>query len=151
MAAKSKPEKTQWWHQGLRFECQGSGKCCVSRDSYGYVYLTKEDRIRMAKALKMSTRNFTHQYCTKEDGVYHLIDGQDGKCLFLKDKRCQVYEGRPTQCRTWPFWPEVMDSKIWQKEVASFCPGVGQGHPWPKQKIEDMLKEQQSSEENYGS
>ena len=28
---------------GIRFECQGSGKCCVSRDSYGFVYLSNID------------------------------------------------------------------------------------------------------------
>ena len=31
------------YQNGIRFQCQGSGKCCVSRESYGYVYLSKKD------------------------------------------------------------------------------------------------------------
>lgn len=136
----------KWWHDGVRFKCQGSGKCCVSRGEYGYVYMTKEDRIRMAKALGMTTSAFTRQYCQKQDGIYHLIDGPDGMCSFLDDHKCSIYEGRPTQCRTWPFWPEVMNAKVWQEEVATFCPGVGKGRIWQKDEIASLLKEQDDSE-----
>jgi uncharacterized protein len=93
---------------------------------YGYVYLTKEDRIRLAHAKGLSTVAFTKKYCAQTDGVYHLKDGDGGQCIFLNEKRCGVYQGRPTQCRTWPFWPEVMSAKIWNKEVAAFCPRSGQ-------------------------
>ena len=138
-----------WWKKGIQFECQGSGKCCVSRDDYGYVYMTKQDRIRMAKSLGLTTTQFTKQYCEKEDGIYHLIDGNDGYCQFLKNNQCSVYEGRPTQCRTWPFWPEVMNPKTWNKEVKSFCPGVGKGRVWNEEEIREQLAEQIHSEENY--
>lgn len=138
-----------WWDKGIRFECQGSGQCCVTRDGYGYVYMTKEDRIRMAKALKMPTSQFTREYCVKEDGIHHLIDGEEGRCQFLEGHKCGIYEGRPTQCRTWPFWPEVMNAKVWKKEVADYCPGVGKGKLWTKEEIMQQLKLQEESEENY--
>ena len=28
---------------GIKFQCQGSSNCCVSRGMYGYVYLSKKD------------------------------------------------------------------------------------------------------------
>ena len=108
--------------------------------------MTKEDRIRMAQSLNMSTSAFTKKYCEKEDGLYHLIDGEEGRCFFLDGKKCGVYLGRPTQCRTWPFWPEVMNAKVWKKEVAQFCPGVGKGRLWKKEEIEEQLKIQEDSE-----
>ncbi len=145
----STEKEAPWWAKGIRFECQGSGRCCVSRNGYGYVYLTKEDRIRMAEALNLSTTQFTKQYCQKEDGIYHLVDGKKGECFFLDGKKCGIYEGRPTQCRTWPFWPEVMDAKVWNEEVASFCPGVGKGKLWKQKEISDILEHQEESEENY--
>ena len=111
--------------------------------------MTKEDRIRMAKVLGLSTREFTREYCMKEDGLFHLIDGTKGRCYFLEEKKCGVYEGRPTQCRTWPFWPEVMNAKTWKKEVSDYCPGVGKGKTWSKEEIEEQLKIQEDSEENY--
>ncbi|MEM7645550.1 MAG: YkgJ family cysteine cluster protein, partial [Pseudomonadota bacterium] len=123
----SSSKNNPWWKDGIQFECQGSGKCCVSHGEYGFVYMSKEDRIRMAKSLKMTTSAFTRQYCVKDEGVYRLIDGEEGRCQFLEGKRCGVYEGRPTQCRTWPFWPEVRDAKVWHNAVESFCAGGGEG------------------------
>lgn len=100
----------------------------------------------MAKALQLTTSEFTRQYCKKTDGYFHLIDGENGECMFLKQKRCQIYEGRPTQCRTWPFWPEVMDAKTWNQDVAKFCPGVGKGHLWTAQEIQQEIDAQLASE-----
>ena len=36
------------YKNGIRFECQGSGKCCVSRDAYGFVYLSNIDLKRFS-------------------------------------------------------------------------------------------------------
>ncbi|MCM2281187.1 MAG: YkgJ family cysteine cluster protein [Bdellovibrionaceae bacterium] len=141
-------EKTsEWWAQGVRFECQGSGQCCVSHGEFGFVWMTLEDRRRMAAALKMTTSAFTRKYCLMTDGLYRLKDGANEACVFLKEKRCTAYKGRPTQCRTWPFWPEVMNAKTWKTEVARFCPGVGRGRVHSAQEIEAALAEQRRSEE----
>ncbi|MCE3009792.1 MAG: YkgJ family cysteine cluster protein [Proteobacteria bacterium] len=137
-----------WWKEGVRFECQGSGKCCTSHGEYGFVFLTLDDRRIMAKHLGISTSVFTRKYCENKNGVFHLIeDPKNTDCMFLKDKKCSIYEARPTQCRTWPFWPEVMNAKTWKKEVMSFCPGVGKGPLIPAEKIKKTLKEQQRSED----
>jgi len=137
---------TAFWKQGIQFECQGSGKCCVSREGYGYVYVTKDDRRRFAKHLKMPTASFTKKYCVKSEGLFHLVEGSDGNCVFLNHKRCTVYEGRPTQCRTWPFWPETLNAKSWSKEVASFCPGVGKGKVWSAEEISEQLEMQKKAD-----
>lgn len=138
---KGAKDNNSWWADGVRFQCQGSGKCCVSHGEFGYVYLTLEDRRRMAKVLGMSTSAFTRVHCLMTDGVYHLKD-DGGDCRFLKNKRCTVYEGRPVQCRTWPFWPEVMSAKAWAKEVQNFCPGVGKGRVVRATEIRSTLDEQ---------
>jgi Fe-S-cluster containining protein len=127
--------KTPFWENGIRFECQGTGRCCTSRGSYGYVYLSIEDRRRFAKFFKMATQAFTRKYCAKHDGHFHL-KYEDRECQFLvKGKSCSVYEARPNQCRTWPFWPENMNPRAWTKEVVAFCPGVGKGRLYTKEEI----------------
>jgi uncharacterized protein len=130
-----------WWADGVQFQCQGSGKCCVSHGEFGFVYLTLADRRRMAKVLGMSTSAFTRKHCQMTDGVFHLRE-TGPECRFLEKKRCSVYEGRPEQCRTWPFWPEVMNAKSWAKEVKGFCPGVGKGKVISGEKIEAILETQ---------
>jgi Fe-S-cluster containining protein len=138
-----------WWKEGIRFECQGSGNCCSSRGEYGFVFLTLEDRRRIAKHLGISTTQFTKTYCQKYHGAYHLIE-ESGRvdCLFLKGKSCSIYQARPTQCRTWPFWPEVMSAKAWKKEVVSFCPGVGKGNIVSAKDIQKNLDQQKLAEKN---
>jgi hypothetical protein len=113
--------------------------------------MTLEDRRRMAAVLGMPTRDFTRKFCVQEDGIWKLKDEPGGDCTFLKNKRCSVYEGRPTQCRTWPFWPEAMNAKTWTNEIASFCPGVGKGKVWSAEEVEIQLKDQQQSQNRYGS
>lgn len=144
----SKADSKEWWDNGIRFACQGSGNCCVSRGEYGFVYMTATDRKRMAAVLGLTTAAFTRKYCAKTDGVFHLEDGDGPDCIFLKDKKCSIYEGRPEQCRTWPFWPEVMSAKSWKKEVAAFCPGVGKGRIHSAEEIRAALERQVKSEED---
>jgi Fe-S-cluster containining protein len=137
----------EWWREGIRFSCQGSGKCCTSHGEYGFVFLNLEDRKRMANVLGLSTQLFTKKYCDKTDGVWHLKERKDQPdCMFLEGKRCGVYEGRPSQCRSWPFWPEVMNAKSWKKDVVSFCPGINKGRLYSGEEIEKILISQ--SQEN---
>ena len=36
-------------NNGIKFSCQSSGNCCVSRGNHGYVYLSKDDLNKLAK------------------------------------------------------------------------------------------------------
>ena len=146
-------KKRSWYNEGLRFKCQGSGKCCVSRGEYGYVYLTLEDRRRLASHLSISTTAFTRRFCAKSGDTYYLKNTEDSlECPYLSDNRCSVYEARPTQCRTWPFWPETLTPKKWKSEVVSFCPGANKGKVFSAQEIDKILLEQKKAErEIFGS
>jgi uncharacterized protein len=132
-------KKNHFYKEGIRFECQGEGKCCISRGRYGYVYLSFNDRRRLAKHCGMSTAEFTERFTDKVDGLYELrYTGKD--CPFIQDNRCAVYEARPSQCRTWPFWPENMNEIVWEQEVASWCPGVGKGRLYSSEEISEILE-----------
>lgn len=152
MTDDAKPATEKFYQNGLRFECQGSGKCCTSHGEYGYVFLTLEDRKRFAKHLNMRVGEFTKKYCAQTGTVWHLKeDPKRPDCMFLENKRCSVYEGRPSQCRTWPFWPDVMNAKSWKTDVASFCPGVGKGKLWSADEIEKIMNEELASEKRMGT
>lgn len=122
----------------------------MSRGSYGFVYLSPEDRARMAKVLGLSEEQFVTQHCTRTEGLLHL-NAPDKDCQFLEGKRCGVYEGRPAQCRTWPFWPENMNSRTWNKEVAPFCAGVGKGPLQSADTIQETLDRYKKSEDGLYS
>ena len=125
----------------IKFECQGSSNCCVSRGSYGFVYVSKKDIKRLSKYTNLYIKDFIHLYCDKTDGFIHFKEKlKNGNCQFLKNKRCDVYKARPTQCRTWPFWKENMNTKTWNNEIANFCPGVGKGEIIEQNNINKSLE-----------
>ena len=75
------------YKNGIRFECKGSGKCCVSRDSYGFVYLSKIDLQRFSKYFKLSLNAFKKKYCQITDGFIHLAEKKRIKrelCFFKR-------------------------------------------------------------------
>ena len=75
----------------------------------------------------------------RQDGWW--LDLSDGPCPFLRSDRCSIHQVKPRQCRTYPFWPEIVESeRSWQKE-SRVCPGIGRGPVWPADKVNALLKE----------
>jgi Fe-S-cluster containining protein len=52
---------------------------------------------------------------------------RDKQCPFLLAGGCGIHPAKPTQCRTFPFWPELVESRAAWKRTARFCPGIGKG------------------------
>lgn len=119
-------ETTPWYAEGLRFECRGCGHCC--RGPGGYVWVDADEIRALAAALGMELDAFGKKYLRRTNRGYALIDSAVGDCILLGgDGRCSVYEARPLQCRTYPWWPEVVASRRQWEEEKDNCPGVGCG------------------------
>lgn len=128
-----------FYSKGIRFECRGCGACCVARERHTYVYLSFGDRKRLAGHLDITTAEFTKKYTEAADGFVYLRD-PDKDCPFLRDNRCIAHSARPWQCRTWPFWPENMHPKAWERDVANFCPGVNKGRLYTAEEIDEIME-----------
>ena len=104
------PDKTKWYQGGLAFECRACGRCCSGPDE-GYVWLTSEEIATISAHLGMTEKAFKARYCYRVGPRYSLIEQEPSKdCVFLEPrngagKGCRIYQVRPMQCRTWPFWP----------------------------------------------
>lgn len=132
----------KFYANGLRFQCTGCGECCRARHGKpSWVYVTIDERRRLAKHLKLSTSAFTRRYCEKPHGFYHLKH-PTSDCMFLDGARCTVYAARPGQCRTFPFWRENMGSQEWAK-TARECEGIGRGRRWTREEIEARLRDEE--------
>jgi hypothetical protein len=133
---------TEFYARGLRFQCTGCGDCCRARlGKPSWVYVTIDERRRLARHLKLSTSAFTRRYCQKTLGFYHLREPTHD-CVFLAGGRCTVYGARPGQCRTFPFWRENMTAEVWHGAVARECEGVNRGRLWTRAEIERRLKDE---------
>ncbi|MEE8557964.1 MAG: YkgJ family cysteine cluster protein [Myxococcota bacterium] len=132
----------------LRFECTSCGKCCRARGEYAYVYLNRDEEGALADFLGMTVATFRRR-CTwvDEDGFRQLTFSGD-RCVFLDDvtQQCTVYPARPTQCRTFPFWGEMVDGNRWTHEARRLCEGVGRGRLYSIEEAEDLMLERELSE-----
>jgi Fe-S-cluster containining protein len=119
-------EVVPWFDDGLRFKCTGCGKCCTGPS--GYVYLSNQDLANLSTHFNLTEAQFTQKYTRFVDGQYALLDKPlSDDCLFLKDNKCSVYEARPSQCRTYPWWiGNLRDAADWE-EASKRCEGIN--HP----------------------
>ncbi|MBJ7449113.1 MAG: YkgJ family cysteine cluster protein [Parachlamydiales bacterium] len=139
-------EKKAWYKDGLPFKCTGCGKCCTG--SPGYVFLKEHEIDVIAEYLGLSLEEFGRKYLRQIGHLYSLKEiGKENDCIFLKDNKCQIYPVRPTQCKTFPFWPRVLkDKKSWL-ETANECEGIDPNAPIvPFEEIEKIRKVQEKND-----
>jgi Fe-S-cluster containining protein len=116
-----------WWSEGLRFSCLRCGGCCGVEP--GVVNFTEAEEQAMSGALGISVFTFRSLYVWRKYGETSLRERANYDCVFLERDpfKCGIYDARPLQCRTFPFWPEILkDRLLWEKYAVS-CPGMNQG------------------------
>lgn len=131
-----------WWDGGLPFACTQCGKCCHARGGYDKVHLNAQESRRLARHLGLSLRDFHTRFTERDPDGYRVLRFVAGRCTFLEGTACTVHEAKPTQCRTWPFWPELLTSRaVYAREVQAFCPGSRGGDFVPASEIRRQLQE----------
>lgn len=136
-----------FYDDGLNFSCRRCMYCCSAEP--GYVFLSEDDITRLSAFFSLDRDTFIKQYCRMVDyGTHFLVSLRERKnydCEFLTPQGCSVYEARPLQCRTYPFWGNILESREKWDEEASYCPGINKGERVRGKEIEKILRK---SEEN---
>jgi uncharacterized protein len=110
---------------GLRFTCQrGCTNCCQQS---GWVYLSEQDLIKAAAYVGISAADFEAKYVYRTKRRMRLRKPPHSQCHFLEDGGCSIHPAKPTQCRTFPYWPELVENRRAWQALSSYCPGIGQG------------------------
>jgi len=116
-----------WYQEGLRFECTRCGKCCGGGP--GTIRVSDDEIAALARRRDLSDSDFRARYtCQIRGGEVSLVEKANYDCVFFdREQGCSVYDDRPRQCRTWPFWSSVVYSnETWDAE-AEKCPGMNSG------------------------
>lgn len=137
MKKKQISERSYFFDDGLRFECTGCGKCCTGAS--GTIFVNDREAGEIAQKLGMATEAFLGTYAYPYKGGHSIREKDNGDCVFLNGKLCGIYEARPTQCRTFPFWPEILRAEKNWHATAKECEGIGQGRLHSKKEIMAIL------------
>lgn len=116
-----------WYREGLRFTCTECGDCCTGEP--GYVWVNKAEIREMADTQGVSVEEFEEANVRWVGVRKSLREHANGDCVLLdpKTRKCTVYQARPRQCRTWPFWDSNLKSPEAWAEACEACPGSGKG------------------------
>lgn len=134
-------EQETWYRDGLRFGCTGCGNCCTVE---GYVWVDRQEIDRLAEHLSMGREEFGRKYLRKVGRRYSLTeipypaDPTKKACVFWNGD-CSVYEARPGQCRTFPFWKEHLETPAGWQDAVRLSPGVGSGRLYQLGEIASLL------------
>jgi len=113
-----------FFEDGINFECQQCSQCCDIENAI--VYLSLLDQVSIAIFFKLSLKMTRDKFFKKENNKWVIDDKHSSKCRFLKEKKCIIYSVRPTQCRLYPFWENLLKNK--KEFFKENCPGIGKGN-----------------------
>ncbi|MFA5234487.1 MAG: YkgJ family cysteine cluster protein [Sulfurimonas sp.] len=102
--------------------CQA--RCCTGES--GYIHVNSREIEDISKFLGLGIEEFTQNYLFKNGYKYSIKErklGESYECAFYDraSNGCAIYEVRPMQCRTFPFW-DYFKTRV--DELKLECPGV---------------------------
>jgi uncharacterized protein len=129
----------------FQFECVACGRCCRRP---GDVFLEPEELEAAARHLGTTTDDLIDGLSlTPQDAGYHAAVTSDSPCPFLEGDLCSIHPVKPSQCRTYPFWPEIVaDATSWRSE-APHCPGIGRGKVYSRRDVRALMRGQGRTDE----
>lgn len=101
------------------------GNCCIGES--GYIWITIPEIENLAKHLNITLDELRIKYLEKIGYKYSIkeikLEEDNYACTFfnLEKRQCSIYEARPLQCKTFPFW-EYFKENI--EEVCAECPAI---------------------------
>ena len=134
----------EWYSKGLQFSCQQCGNCCSGQP--GYVWVTPQEIEKIQHHLE--TENIPHNsnYLRRIGQQFSLVEKNNGDCTFLRRNEnglalCAINQVKPAQCKSWPFWDSLLQSKKSWDEEAKTCPGMNHGRLYSFTEIETFRQQ----------
>ncbi len=117
----------------FRFDCHRCGHCCTG--GAGHVWVEEGEVAALAARLGLSSEAFAQRHLRRVadpgDGRLRLSlrerehGDAGGRCALLEGaNHCSVYDARPAHCRTFPYWPGVLESERGFEAARATCPGI---------------------------
>lgn len=124
---------TPFWSEGLNFTCSACGKCCQNK---GEVWFNTEEFTHLVEKIQLPVQDVLDFYVEEVQSGWVKLKSKEAdgleECIFLSNtdhKSCTIYEQRPVQCRTYPYWSRLLgERKEWIAERVE--PEEREGRHW---------------------
>ena len=111
----------------VRFRCVRCTVCCGdTKDRTRSILLMKTEADRILKRT-CDLDKFAEKIKGFEPYSYQMRKTEDGKCVFLKDNLCSIYQMRPLICRFYPFQLRNLRNNRYAFIYTDECSGIGKG------------------------
>jgi hypothetical protein len=137
-------DKTPWYSTGLCFGCLQCGRCCAGPEQ-GYIWVSRPEIRLIADFLKLPVKELKRQFMRRVGFRFTIVEQPHTRdCVFLRQteqgRGCVIYDVRPAQCRSWPFWPINLASRETWDYTGTKCPGINKGTLLSAEEIETRKK-----------
>jgi Fe-S-cluster containining protein len=105
------------------------------------VWVNQDEIVAMAALLgEEDVEAFEEMYVRKIGIRKSLREFPNCDCVFFDtdSRACSVYDARPRQCRTWPFWNSNVRTLEQWRQTCEICPGSGRGPLYSLEQIEQQ-------------
>jgi hypothetical protein len=127
--------------KNIRFKCERCTLCCGdTKDRVRSVLLLRIEAERISQKTLKSIEDFAEEIEEFEPYVYRMKKTKDGKCIFLKNKLCSIYQIRPLICRFYPFELKEVGSNRYIFAYTDECPAIGKGPKLKRGYFERLFK-----------
>jgi Fe-S-cluster containining protein len=123
-----------------QFECSKCGLCCGDTEQKTRrILLLESEAEEISRKTSQPPEVFCEEISGKEPYVYEMKKTM-GKCVFLKDNQCTIYEMRPLICRFYPFELKFSSDQNRYIFTATLeCIGIGKGKNLCKEDFEKLF------------
>ena len=135
------------------FMCNRCALCCGDAgERTRQILLLKAEINRIAEKTSRSINAFAEEI-EGSDPFFYRMRKNGGKCIFLRDNLCSIYDIRPIICRFYPFKLEDLGKNRYVFSYTDECPGIGKGPQLKREFFEELftklLKAMSENKDNF--
>jgi Fe-S-cluster containining protein len=136
--------------KNVHFKCERCALCCGdTKNRVRSILLLRIEAERISQKTLKSVNNFAEKIEGFEPYVYRMKKAKNGKCIFLKNKLCSIYQIRPLICMFYPFEFKEVRSNRYIFAYTDECPAIGNGPKLKRGYFERLFKKiMETMEEN---
>ncbi len=125
----------------VAFSCNCCGLCCGNTpNKTRHILLLEREADEISEQTGLPIEEFAAESSNSTPYMYEMRKPYDGKCFFLKDNRCSIYDARPLICRFYPF--ELRYNKDKNTHVFNYtleCPVINKGKTVTKKDFDELF------------